>query len=231
MGRLYLIGERMFVLPEGPKKLYSLYYPTVDHFTVYPPLSSEECTQRREFRSPPLFVPEHAFGIFGALENPGHRGIFHFDERHLDFAYRNGVLWNGTQFPFYASFLVVDLDREGDGYLKTLESAFAGYDYLVYNSGGAPDRYHFVVPHNLISSPNFNLSYTALMAEAGVRFDPSIWSPLCAVALPGTPHAETGVKKRLIKTNCGERLRIENVAPEAMLKKSKEIFRGERWSL
>lgn len=220
------MGERMFVLPEAPKKLYSLYCPTPEYFGRFPANLAETYTLQREHRTPSLFVPEKYFEKFRALDSPGHRGIFHFDQRHLDFFYEHGDVWAGTQFPFYASFMLVDLDYFGERYVEKLQDAFKDYDYLLYNSGGGPHNYHFVVPHNLISNANFELCYTAFLANLRIRFDTTVWNPLCCMSLPGTIHPVTGNRKTLIKANSGKRLHFEIVSPQGMIDFGKEFFRG-----
>lgn len=217
----------MFVTPEGPKKLYSLYCPSQEYFSRYPANPGEKYTLRREHRAPPLFVPEHAFGKYGALDLPGHRGIYHFDQRHLDFVYEHGDLWDGTQFPHYTSFLPIDLDVDGARGRAVLEKAFKDYDYLLYESGGGPDKYHFILPHNLICNADIARCYVAFMVEAGIYCDGTIWNPTCCIALPGNPHCETGVRKTLIKANSGKRLWFETVTSTAMQQLGKSIFRGE----
>lgn len=213
-----------FVWPEGPKKLYSLYCPTEDYFSRYPPTTAETHTLRREHRTPPIFLPEHSFAKLGALEIPGHRGIYHFDERHLNFVYHHADCWDGTQFPHYTSFMPIDLDFDGGRSLTVLEKKLKDYDYLVYDSGGGAERYHFIIPHNLICSANIALCYNAFIFEARIRYDNTIWDPTCCISLPGNPHPQTGVKKRLVKANSGKRMRFDTVTSDAMLNYGKKIF-------
>lgn len=215
-----------YVSPEIQKRLYSLYRPTDEYFASFPANASEIHTLRLEHRTPPIFVPENSFGKFGALENPGHRGVFHFDKRHIDFCFDDGDCWDGTQFPHYSSFLVLDIDHDGARSRAIIEEKFRDFDFLLYDTGGGLDRYHFIIPHNLISNAKIDLCYHAFMCEARIRLDNTVWNPTSCISMPGNSHRITGVRKTLIRANSGRRLRFETVTPDAMLQDGKKIFLG-----
>lgn len=206
-----LPGERERA--EQPNKLFALWYPSSEYFSY----------ASSQLPAPPLFVPEHHFHMFRGMGDPGHRSIALFDQRHLDFAYQYPFLWTGWQFPCYYNFLLVDLDKRGREQLDFLEDAFSEYDFLSYSSGG-DDRFHFILPHNLISSSNMTSSYLSFLLHSRVDFDRSLFFPLCGMALPGARHPETGARKTLLKANSGRKFWFDDPSPEGMLKLGQNFF-------
>lgn len=218
----------MYVLPEAPKKLYTLYAPDETYFCQYGDESTNpKCTQR-EWRVPPLFVPERHIQKFAPLDSPGYRGNFLFDQRHIDFFFEHGEIWAGTQFPVYSNFLALDLDKPNDLDIPWLEYNLRDYEYLLYSSG-TPGHFHFIIPHNLLCSNNFRLLYTALVSMSFVRTDPTIWYPAGMIALPGNKNPNTGLRKELVRANPGKRLWVDESSAEYMVRLSKELFNRERF--
>jgi hypothetical protein len=198
---------------ELTKKLYALWYPSSDFFaqsTSYLP-------------GPPIFIPEHHFYLLNAMDEPGHRTPALFDQRHLDFAYRMPTIWDGRQFPHYYNFLFLDLDSNGQRQLDILEKYFKDYDYLIYASG-AEDHFHFILPHNLISSPNMRSGYLSFLTGSGVVYDNGVHFPTCAMALPGSRHPETGVRKALLKSNSGKKFWFDDASPAGMYTFGQSFF-------
>lgn len=216
----------MYVLPEAPKKLYTLYAPDEAYFCQQGNQESNaKCTQR-EWRVPPLFVPERHIQKFAPLDSPGYRGNFLFDQRHLDFYMEHGEIWNGTQFPVYSNHLVLDLDKPNTLDIPWLEYTLRDYEYLLYSSG-TPGHYHLIIPHNLLCSTNFQLVYTALVSMSFVKTDTTVWYPAGMLALPGNKNPSTGLRKELVRANPGSRIWIEEASVECMIKLSQSLFKRD----
>lgn len=213
----------MFVLPEAPKKLYTLYAPDESYFCQLGNEPTNVRCSRKEWVVPPLFVSERHIQKFAPLDSPGYRGNFLFDQRHVDFYSEHGEIWNGTQFPIYSNFLVLDLDKPNDLDIPWLQHTLRDYEYLLYSSGTS-GNFHFIIPHNLLCSNNFELIYKALVSVSFVRVDTTLWYPAGMVALPGNKNPSTGVRKELVKANPGKRLWIADASVKCMLELSQKLF-------
>lgn len=218
----------MYVLPEAPKKLFTLYAPDESYFCQLGNEPTDVRCNRREWSVPPLFVPERHIQKFAPLDNPGYRGHFLFDQRHLDFYLEHGEVWDGTQFPIYSNFLALDVDKPNDLDIPWLEYNLREYEYLLYSSG-TPGNFHFIIPHNLLSSSNFRFIYTAFVSMSFVRVDASIWYPAGMIALPGNRNPDTGARKELVRSNPGRRIWIEEASVDCMLKLSQKLFNRDRF--
>jgi hypothetical protein len=169
-------------------------------------------------------MPEHYPLLMGGLDNPGHRSFGLFTKEHVEFAYRNPSIWDGTQFPWYTNFLYLDLDRDTLESLRILEEAFADYDYLIYASGGE-NRFHFIVPHNIVCHKDTKGLYQFFMAESKVNYDSTVLEPLFGVSLPGSINRNSGKRKELIKTNSGKKFYIEHFEYRYVQSLGRRIFR------
>lgn len=174
---------------------------------------------------PPVFIPDKHFHLFGCVDEPGHRTAMLFDQKHVDFAYDYPGVWTGRQFPQFSNFLFIDVDENGSENIEKLERIFAEFDHLVYASGG-DDKYHFILPHNLISAKDLGQCYRCFLSVARVGHDPSVYAPLCGMAMPGTTHPVTGRRKHLLRARSGKKFWFRDTSPEAMRALGKEVFRS-----
>ena len=195
-------------------RLYSHWYPSAAFFTF------------ASFAGPPVFIAHEHFHMLGRMNDPGHRTAMMFDQRHVDFAYDNPAEWTGRQFPQFSNFLFIDVDENGVENIVKLERTFADFDHLVYASGG-DDKFHFILPHNLISSMDLGCCYRAFLSGANVGHDPSVYAPLCGMAMPGAVHPVTGRRKQLIRANSGRKFWFHETSPEIMRALGQKVFGGD----
>lgn len=195
-------------------KLYSHWYPSAAFFTS------------GGFAGPPTFIPDHHFHLLGRMDDPGHRTAMMFDQKHIDFAYDHPGEWTGRQFPQFSNFLFLDIDTKGSENIAKLERVFAAFDHLVYASGG-DDKYHFILPHNLIFSMDLGQCYRSFLSTAKVGHDPSVYAPLCGMALPGTAHPTTGRKKQLLRANSGKKFWFDDLSCQALRALGDRVFRSD----
>lgn len=161
----------------------------------------------------PIFLPESYLPNMRIRPTPGYRSIYLYDEETVFDVYKDPFRSSLLGRKMYAREIMFDLDRSGGDKLPMLCHLFRDYSYSVWLSGGAPDKFHFILDTRLQSGHKLYELHNYVATTIDADLDSSIYRPLGIIALEGQKHWTTGAPKRFHAAHSGKLLDLGDCRP------------------